>query len=196
MALSDVHAGDDLKMVDAPDLVLVNSLFKTSRPARVQRTDPRFPGAPHEAEHETVSPWEHFTAHAPRAEARRSTESLQQSIDLIRPVAGAEWSSLQGNLEFVGHDRIEGWAIDLASPDQAVELVITDNRRLIGVVLANRPARDGENRSANAGNHGFSLVIAGGLATDVHHLIEVRRTRDNCELPGSPKILRMGETFA
>jgi hypothetical protein len=130
---------------------------------------------------------------APRVEEGFALEALCRRLLGRARHLGADGTAqpgvLRGNLELVHRDRIEGWAFDPASPDAPVALVVLANGAEIGRVLAERYRRDLEEAGIGDGQHGFELVVPGGLAAGVRHEIEVCREDDWRPLPGSPRVL-------
>jgi glycosyltransferase involved in cell wall biosynthesis len=121
------------------------------------------------------------------------TERAVANEASARPIGAVTW---RGNVDVVERDRIEGWALDEADPDGALRLGIYDNGALIAEVVADGYRAD--LRAAGAGNgcHAFSLIVAGGLAPDQRHVIEVRRADDGRALPGSPFVLAAGSALS
>jgi hypothetical protein len=97
---------------------------------------------------------------------------------------------LRGHVDTVRHDRIEGWAQDEAAPNRPVELLITDNARVIARVIADQYRPDLEACGIGEGRHAFSYDIPGGLWRDTKHLIEVVCVSDGQGLAGSPVVLQ------
>jgi glycosyltransferase involved in cell wall biosynthesis len=121
------------------------------------------------------------------------TERAAANEPSARTVGAGAW---RGNLDVVERDRIEGWALDETDPDRVLRLRITDNGALIGEVVADGYRADLRAAGAGDGCHAFSLIVAGGLAPDQRHTIEVRRVDDGRALPGSPFILASGPPLA
>ena len=80
---------------------------------------------------------------------------------------------LEGSLDRVSHDTIEGWAFDPAAPHVPVTVVILDNGAEIGRVIADRYRDDLEAAGIGDGCHAFSCAVLGGLAANAPHEIAV-----------------------
>jgi hypothetical protein len=102
---------------------------------------------------------------------------------------------LRGHVDTARHDRIEGWARDEAAPNRPVELLITDNARVIARVIADQYRPDLEACGIGEGRHAFCYDIPGGLARDTKHLIEVVCVSDGQGLAGSPVVLSPPRAF-
>ena len=102
---------------------------------------------------------------------------LAARAGLAQPVAVP--GPMQGHVERVAGGFVEGWAIDLANPDQPVELELVTRmgpRRL----LANRYRTDLRHAGIGTGRHGFRVPAgAAGAFT-------LRRAADGAVLPWLP----------
>jgi glycosyltransferase involved in cell wall biosynthesis len=130
---------------------------------------------------------------APRVEEGFELEALRRRLaGRARHLDGdgvARPAAFRGNLDLVRHTRIAGWALDPASPDTPVGLVVLANGAVIGRVLANHYRGDLKEAGIGDGYHGFDLVLPAGLAKDARHEIAVCREADSAALPGSPRVL-------
>jgi hypothetical protein len=96
---------------------------------------------------------------------------------------------LNGRLERLTRDRIEGWAFEPGDPDAKVTLTILANGAEIGRVIADRPSPDLAAAGIGDGAHAFQFRLPRGFAPDRAHRVEVRRAGDWAPLPGGPATL-------
>ncbi len=130
---------------------------------------------------------------APRVEEGEALEAVWQSILLragvsdlaLTPAPGA----LRGHLDLVRRDRIAGWALDTALPNQPVRLRILDDDRVLGEVQAGQFRADLDRPEIGIGWHAFTFEVPAGLSPETQHLIAVRRVEDDRDLEGSPFLL-------
>ena len=64
---------------------------------------------------------------------------------------------LKGNLDLVNLRQAAGWAQEDTQPDVPVSLLVIDNDKLIGRILANRYREDLESAGIGSGRHGFDF---------------------------------------
>ena len=102
---------------------------------------------------------------------------------------------LRGNLDRADLRQVSGWARDETSPDTPVSLLVTDNDRLIGRVLANRHRADLEKAGFGSGRHAFEFQFPQSLAPFERHVIRVRRESDGADLGRSPLTLEPARDF-
>jgi glycosyltransferase involved in cell wall biosynthesis len=130
---------------------------------------------------------------APRVEEGVVLEALRRRLEGRARRMGADGriapAPLQGKLDLVRHDRLEGWARDSATPDRPVALVVLVNGAEIARIVADRYRADLHAAGLGEGNHAFELVLPGGLAADMPQEIEICRATDWAPLPGSPAVL-------
>jgi glycosyltransferase involved in cell wall biosynthesis len=94
---------------------------------------------------------------------------------------------MQGFVDSVTHDRIEGWAWDSIEPELPVLLRVYDNGIAIGDIAADRFRADLRRGGMGNGRHAFVWMIPDILSPAVSHAIEVRRISDGWLLPGCEK---------
>ncbi len=102
---------------------------------------------------------------------------------------------LKGNLDVIDLRQVVGWAQDDAQPDVPVSLLVTDNDRLIGRILANRYRADLEQAGIGSGRHSFEFQFAKRLAPFENHVLRVRREFDGADLAQSPVTLEAAQAF-
>ncbi len=102
---------------------------------------------------------------------------------------------LKGNLDMVNLRQVSGWARDDAQPDLPVSLLVTDNDRLIGRILANRYRADLEQAGIGNGRHSFEFQFEKSLAPLEKHVLRVRRESDGADLGQSPVTLEATQAF-
>jgi Glycosyl transferases group 1 len=76
-----------------------------------------------------------------------------------------------------------------------VALSVFDNGVPIGQVLANRYRAGLEKPGVRNGRQAFKLSIPGGLSPAIRHVIQVKRTRDGADIPGSPVAIEPSGSF-
>jgi len=91
-----------------------------------------------------------------------------------------------GNIDFIDHDEISGWAWDPARPDEPIDIEILDGDVVVLTVRADLYRADLVNGKIGDGFHGFQLRNIGGALPLSRHLVRVRRASDGLDLPGSP----------
>ena len=92
----------------------------------------------------------------------------------------------RGQVDTVTRERIAGWAIDGATPDAPVTLLILVNGKPVGQVAANHYRGDLVQAGIGPGHHGFDFAVPAGLLAPGRQVVTVKRERDGAELPGSP----------
>jgi tetratricopeptide (TPR) repeat protein len=102
---------------------------------------------------------------------------------------------LKGSIDRAEAQSVEGWAQDPGQPEVPISLLITDNNRLLGRVLANGYRRDLEEAGLGSGRHAFQLKFMRPLSVHETHIIRVRRESDGAELDGSPIRLEPATVF-
>lgn len=102
---------------------------------------------------------------------------------------------LKGNLDVIDLRQVVGWAQDDAQPDVPVSLLVTDNDRLIGRILANRYRADLQQAGIGSGRHSFAFQFAKSLAPFENHVLRVRRESDGADLAQSPVTLEATQAF-
>jgi hypothetical protein len=130
---------------------------------------------------------------APRVEDGEALEALRQRLAArarpARSVGTAPTAELQGHLDLVRRDIVEGWAWEPTNPGAPVALRIFDQGVVIGEIVADRYRRDLEDAGIGDGRHSFSFAPPGGLSPDQPHVISLQRASDGCALGNSPMTL-------
>jgi autotransporter passenger strand-loop-strand repeat protein len=120
---------------------------------------------------------------APRLEDGEEVEAVRRRLAALAAPAASFGAGLDGCLDEVSRGRVRGWARDLATPGQPVQLQIVAD----GLVLCEVPADTfrADLLAAGIGNgrHAFDVAIPGGLSPDETHVISVRRKDDGAALP-------------
>jgi hypothetical protein len=116
---------------------------------------------------------------APRCEGGYEVEAVRRRLALRAGLrtAGEEPGSLRGYVDWIGGDRITGWAQNIDHPEAPVCLDIYLDGALIGQTLANRYRADLEQAGLGSGRHSFEFVPPVGL-TPSRGTVEVRRALD------------------
>jgi glycosyltransferase involved in cell wall biosynthesis len=96
---------------------------------------------------------------------------------------------MHGHIDVVTRERIEGWAWDADTPNDAIIIRVYDNGIPIGDILADRFREDLQRIGLGNGRHAFEWVIPGGLSPKISHTIEVRRLSDGLKLDGLAETL-------
>jgi glycosyltransferase involved in cell wall biosynthesis len=102
---------------------------------------------------------------------------------------------LRGNLDLVNLRQAAGWAQEDTQPDVPVSLLVIDNDKLLGRILANRYREDLENAGIGTGRHGFEFQFPKSLPPYEKHVIKICRETDGKELPQSPVVLEPSQVF-
>ncbi len=102
--------------------------------------------------------------------------------------------ALQGNIDHVDRESVQGWVRDEAVPDEPVSLMITVEGQFSLRVLANAYRMDLERAGIGRGRHGFSARFD-GLSPLQPHLVQVVREESGEPLPGAPIVLRARPRF-
>jgi len=102
---------------------------------------------------------------------------------------------LKGNLDLVNLRQAAGWAQEDTQPDVPVSLLVIDNDKLLGRILANRYRDDLENAGIGTGRHGFEFQFPKSLPPFEKHVIKICRETDGKELPQSPVVLEPSQAF-
>ena len=137
-----------------------------------------------------LSPARAHTIEVRRLSDRRLLPGSEAPLEAaVIGTAGPTNQGMQGHVDSVTRDRIEGWAWDSAEAEAAVLLRVYDNGIAIGEVTADRFREGLRNAGVGNGRHAFSWTIPGGLSPALSHAIEVRRQSDGWQLPGSDEAL-------
>jgi O-antigen biosynthesis protein len=102
---------------------------------------------------------------------------------------------LRGNLDLANLRQAAGWAQEDSQPDVPVSLLVIDNDKLLGRILANRYREDLENAGIGTGRHGFEFQFPKSLPPFEKHVIKVCREADGAELPKSPVVIEPSQVF-
>jgi len=103
--------------------------------------------------------------------------------------AGLATGPLRGSLDVARHDRVGGWAADLAAPDRPVVVEVLVDGVLSPPFAAVLFRRDLEAAGVSDGRRGFRAPFDAPLTPSGCHLVRVRRAADGADLPGSPALL-------
>ncbi|HEX4505189.1 MAG TPA: glycosyltransferase [Alphaproteobacteria bacterium] len=112
------------------------------------------------------------------------TEAALEAV-AIETAGPDDRGAMQGHVDSITRDRIQGWAWDPAQPDAAVLLTVYDNGIAIGEITADRFREGLREAGIGVGRHAFNWAMPGGLSPALSHAIEVRRASDGWLLPGS-----------
>jgi glycosyltransferase involved in cell wall biosynthesis len=102
---------------------------------------------------------------------------------------------LRGNLDLVNLRQAAGWAQDDSQPDVPISLLVIDNDKLVGRILANRYRQDLENAGIGTGRHGFEFQFPKSLTPFEKHVVKVCRETDGQELAQSPVVIEPSQIF-
>jgi glycosyltransferase involved in cell wall biosynthesis len=95
---------------------------------------------------------------------------------------------IRGSIDFIDHVQVEGWAQDEAAPETAVSIVVSDNGKVIGRVVAEAFRSDLREAGVGHGRHGFKFVFPAPLSPSRAHVIRLCAA-DGSDLPDSPQTL-------
>ncbi len=126
---------------------------------------------------------------APRVEDGEELEAIRRRIAAPKGSQEAVASRLSGLLEVAERGRIAGWAWDPGAPATPLTLRILDNEVAIAEVVADAYRGDLEHTGIGDGRHSFELIVPGGLAPDIAHVIRVL-------LPDGRDVFRSPATLA
>ena len=137
---------------------------------------------------------------APRIEDGFGLEAIRRRLQgRARRLAAdgtAPAARIEGHLDLVRHDLIEGWAFDRTTPAAAATVVILANGAEIARLVADRYRDDLAAAGIGDGCHAFSLAVPGGLSSDTRLAIEVYGWPDWAPLTGSPYTLEPARTLS
>ncbi len=89
---------------------------------------------------------------------------------------------LRGFVDYVGPQRVEGWAQNPDHPEAPVCLDILVDGVVVAQTLANRHRADFAVAGVGSGRHGFSAELSFLLTGRQQALVEVRRSLDQAVL--------------
>lgn len=100
-----------------------------------------------------------------------------------------------GKLDSADRHSLTGWCQDSSRSEAPVSLIITDNDKLVGRVLANLFRSDLEKDGVGSGRHAFDFQFPHPLLPSEKHVIHVRRELDGVDVEGSPFIIEPASEF-
>ena len=103
-------------------------------------------------------------------------------------------TTLQGFIEEVTRERINGWVHDTEAAQTRVTLLVTANDKLLARILADRLRPDVRDAGIGDGRYGFDLEIK-GLSPFETYVIAVQRESDMAHLDRSPITLEPAVQF-
>ena len=104
-------------------------------------------------------------------------------------------SDAPGSLDRADRYTVAGWCQDSLRSDVPVSLIITDNDKLLGRVLANLHRADLAAAGIGSGRHAFEFHFPHALSPAEKHVIHIRRELDGFDLPGSPVVIEPAQAF-
>jgi membrane protein involved in D-alanine export len=110
------------------------------------------------------------------------TSSSTSTVPAMAAMSGK--THTRGVLETVSPTVISGWAWDEKNPNTPVQIVIMENKHLIGTLLADQFRQDLANEGRGNGRHGFTFTPPPALRDGNRHLVTVLTGRK--PLAGSP----------
>ncbi|WP_331327483.1 hypothetical protein [Methylobacterium fujisawaense] len=99
---------------------------------------------------------------------------------------------LQGSVDELTRDRVNGWAFGVACPDSPAEIEVYVDGCLLGTVIASTFRPDIGKTDRSNGHHGFTFYFMPPLRTSTDHKITVQRAVDKFVL--TQVILRKAES--
>jgi glycosyltransferase involved in cell wall biosynthesis len=96
---------------------------------------------------------------------------------------------LLGNIDFVQHDRVMGWAADPDQPGRVLRLEILVDDIVVAQVEANTYRSDIERAGIGDGHKGFDCRLTAPMTSTHRHIVLVRCLESGQNLGGSPKLL-------
>jgi hypothetical protein len=125
---------------------------------------------------------------APRVTEGFAVEAIRTHLAIRAGLrAPAKIAPFRGNLEYIGADRIEGWAQNPDHPDAPVCLDILVAGQVVAQVLANRFRGDLLAAEIGDGRHAFSIALP--LTATQRRTVQVRRSADGALLPCTAEVL-------
>jgi len=100
-----------------------------------------------------------------------------------------------GKIDRFDRHAVAGWCQDGLHSDVPVSLIITDNDKLLGRVLANLHRADLAAAGIGSGRHAFEFHFPHALSPAEKHVIHIRRELDGVDLPGSPITIEPAQAF-
>ncbi|KXV32317.1 hypothetical protein AD940_14750 [Gluconobacter thailandicus] len=116
---------------------------------------------------------------APRVEEGALLAAVRTRLNALSSDIHTASETLEGYVDIVTHNRIEGWA-RVQGSIKAVRLQIIDNGVVLGEVLADKVRPDVGSAC------GFRFDIPGGLSPLERHVLEVRSIKDGAALGNTP----------
>jgi hypothetical protein len=104
------------------------------------------------------------------------------------PTSGT--SVVEGTLDWVTAESIDGWAWDSAKPDMPIDVDIYDGDKKLATVVADQFREDLVQAKIGNGKHSFSLPTPAGLKDGQPHSIRAKAAGTNTELFSSPRVLK------
>jgi SAM-dependent methyltransferase len=89
--------------------------------------------------------------------------TLSQADAAVSPQAG-DYLEVEGFIDHLGPDRIQGWAWDEFDPGATVRVEVYDADRLLASVPADGPREDLREAGKGDGRHGFDCRLPAGVA--------------------------------
>lgn len=102
---------------------------------------------------------------------------------------------MQGHIDHVSRDRVEGWVFDESDPKRPIGLVVTCNDSFVGRFLANRYRDDLKQAGIGDGRHSFGFQFPRDISPFVAQSVCIRRELDGKHMPGSPFVLQPISSF-
>ncbi len=102
---------------------------------------------------------------------------------------------LNGHVDVLNAREVAGWVRDATRPEAAVSVLVLDNDKLVGRVVANRYRADLSRAGIGEGRHGFVFEFPLPLNPAERHAIRLRSEVDGEEFPPSPLILEPSRSF-
>jgi hypothetical protein len=109
----------------------------------------------------------------------------------VAPLTPPPPSAYEGTLDFVGPNRIEGWAWDRRRPQEPVSVDIYDGATLLATVVADKHRADLSKVGKGDGKHGFKIDTPPGLRDGKEHSIRAVVSGTQTELKKSPKTVTL-----
>ena len=104
-----------------------------------------------------------------------------------RSAAGRE--VLQGRIERVNREVIEGWVWDPQASNEPIRLELLNGEERLNVVVANEDRPYLVQLGCGDGRHGFTLRLDEALPSDGRHALTLRCADTGAVMPGSPIIV-------
>lgn len=101
-----------------------------------------------------------------------------ESLQILPPPSLYALPPLQGSIDEINFDMVNGWAFGAATPNAPAEIEIFVDRCLVGTIIANTYRPDMADNNYSNAHHGFTYRFLPPLNPFLSHVVTVRRAVD------------------